>query len=286
VFDDAQKIALTEKVVGLTRKRKPEDYQEILAPFLNHRETGLDAASVVWGVFQRPELVRKPVEAALKPYEKGGRPEEACDLIADMGERGSEYIPALEALISSTKDYDTLWAAACALEAMRANAAPALATLLRLLGHESGRIGGAAASALGHIGPPAIPGLIKIVKKGPVRAKEYAADALGRLGPAAEGALPALVEMRVNPDRDGELQKWQALAIAEISLKKSLAPMLLVMTGDENLDLQRRATAALERMEVSRREAVEAARRELADIGDSDPVTAAALREALKRFRR
>ncbi|HEU4339542.1 MAG TPA: HEAT repeat domain-containing protein [Planctomycetota bacterium] len=192
----------------------------------------------------------------------------------------------MEALIASTDDYDTLWGAACALEAMRAEAAPALNTILKLPAHESGRVAGAAASAIGHIGVRALPHLIGILKNGTPRSKEFACDALGRLGPKAKKALPLLARLREDPACEGDFRAWQILAAAEISLDKKLAPALLVMSDGKDIDLPIRAKTALEQMDLSRDETVNAVQRELADIGDSDPEMAAALLKVLRRFRR
>src|SRR5262249_9794837 len=103
--------------------------------------------------------------------------------------------------------------ACAALESIGPSSAPAVPSLLPLLGDP--RNGRSAARALGAIGPKAskaVPGLIKLLGSPNYEDREAAAVALGNMGTAARRALPALkkaTEDKRNPERAGNTSMAQ-----------------------------------------------------------------------------
>jgi HEAT repeat protein len=120
----------------------------------------------------------------------------------------------------------------------------ALATLTAALGHESGIIASAAATALARIGAAAVPVLSDILLQPDDPRAEWAADALGRIGPAAGAAAEPLLAQLHSP-RPG-LAAWSAIALAKITGDERAVPMLVkLLDRTDRADLREQAALGL-----------------------------------------
>ena len=282
---DESSARLAAQIKHLTQGKRPEELTGVLASVLSNPESSLDAAKLVWDFFHRPDLVMRVICDAIKPYEKGGKPEKACDLVRHMAADGREAVPSIRSLIQSTLVYDTLWAAVDALAAVGPDSSSVAPELLGLLDHRSGRVASGAAHALARIGPSTLPALLEKLERGTPREQEFAADALGQIGSAAKDALPLLQRLGLDPPSDskGDFATWMTLAMAEISLVPDFGLALLVMAKTESDEaLVERARSALKRIGVSESKVIKQLRCDLAEAEKNSPAEAESLRDALK----
>lgn len=131
-----------------------------------------------------------------------------------IGDFGGHAIPAVSVLVGALRDPDT---------SVRRDAAGAL-----------GRLGSAAQSAA-H-------GLVGLLAEPDTRTRIVAATALKRVG---RGAIPALIEGLTNPD--AELRGRCASVLGHLGLTDpSITAVLQAVTDDEDAEVRRRASVAIE----------------------------------------
>lgn len=164
--------------------------------------------------------------------------ETVCDAITQIGPAAAPLIGQVLAALESD-DWDLQWAAADALGFMGSSDPAVVARLAESLGHESGIVVSAAATALARIGAAAVPVLSDILlRPGDPRA-EWAADTLGRIGPAAASVAELLLAQLHSPQPG--LAAWSAIALAKIVGDERVVPTLvrlLERTDRADLKLQ------------------------------------------------
>lgn len=231
--------AIACEVIGMLGPRA-----HAAVPFLIDALDGEDeftiiaAAEALWRVDRRID-VALPHLARLFP-DFG---ETVCDAISQIGPAAAPLIDQVLAALESD-DWDLRWAAADALGSMGSSEPAALATLTTALGHESGIIASAAATALARIGAAAVPVLSDFLLQPDDPRAEWAADALGRIGPAAGAAAEPLLAQLHSP-RPG-LAVWSAIALAKITGDERAVPMLVKLLGrTDRADLREQAALGL-----------------------------------------
>ncbi|WFU16535.1 HEAT repeat domain-containing protein [Bradyrhizobium sp. CB3481] len=200
--------------------------------------TVIAAAVALWRVDGRIDASR-PHLARLFP-DSG---ETVCDAISQIGPAATPLIGQVRAALESD-DWDLQWAAADALGSMGSGDPATLSALTAALGHDSGIVVSAAATALVRIGVAAVPALSDtLVQQGDPRA-EWAADALGRIGPAAVAAAELLLA-QLHSSRPG-LAAWSAIALAKITGDERAVPMLVkLLERTDRADLRQQAALGL-----------------------------------------
>lgn len=169
--------------------------------------------------------------------------ETVCDAIHQIGPAAAPLIDHVLAALESD-DWDLQWAAADALGALSSGDPAVLAALTAALGHDSGIVVSAAATALARIGVPAVPILSDILGQPDDPRAEWAADALGRIGPAAVPAAELLLAQSHSP-RPG-LAAWSAIALAKITGDERTVPMLVkLLERTDRADLRQQAALGL-----------------------------------------
>jgi HEAT repeat protein len=231
--------AIACEVIGMLGPRA-----HAAVPFLIDALNGEDeftiiaAAEALWRVDRRID-VALPHLARLFP-DFG---ETVCDAISQIGPAAAPLIDQVLAALQSD-DWDLQWAAADALGSMGSSDPAALATLTAALGHESGIVASAAATALARIGAAAVPVLSDILLQPDDLRAEWAADALGRIGPAAGAAAERLLAQLHSP-RPG-LAAWSAIALAKITGDERAVPMLVkLLDRTDRADLREQAALGL-----------------------------------------
>jgi HEAT repeat protein len=231
--------AIACEVIGMLGPRA-----HAAVPFLIDALNGEDeftiiaAAVALWRVDRRID-VALPHLARLFP-DFG---ETVCDAISQIGPAAAPLIDQVLAALEAD-DWDLQWAAADALGSMGSSDPAALATLTAALGHESGIIVSAAATALARIGAAAVPVLSDILLQPDDPRAEWAADALGRIGPAAGAAAEPLLAQLHSPRRG--LAAWSAIALAKITGDERAVPMLVkLLERTDGADLREQAALGL-----------------------------------------
>jgi CubicO group peptidase (beta-lactamase class C family) len=128
-----------------------------------------------------------------------------------------------------------------------AEAAAAVAPLVAALGDGDAYVRGAAAVALGRIGPAAVPALVRVLDDGLAPQRVGAATALGRLGPDAAPALPAL--QRHLQDPLAAVRLGAAVALGELGpAGRPAAPALTDALADRDESVRQAAARSLARL--------------------------------------
>jgi HEAT repeat protein len=106
-------------------------------------------------------------------------------------------------------------------------------------------------------GPEDVPPLIASLRGGHGWARREAAEELGQIGPAARDAVPAIRELRQDPD--GRVRVSATLALAKIRPdERDLVPALTAAVRDSSPDVRAAAAAALGELGAQSGEAVAA----------------------------
>jgi HEAT repeat protein len=171
----------------------------------------------------------------------GGRSSEAArHAAAVLARLGTVAVPALaEALADEDRDTRQV-AAARALARLGPDAAGAVAALDRALRSEHTHVRQATAEALAEVGPAAesaVPALAEALADWSPAVRLAAAAALGRVGPAADVAVPSLIQ--VLSDREGGVREAAATALARVG--PSAVPLLVHILTDPERDQRRLA---------------------------------------------
>ncbi len=244
----------------------------------------LAAAEAIWKVARRADLAMPAILSRLLTYDEGGSPEEACDIISEIGPSAREAVPRLITLLAC-EDYDTLWAVVDALAAIGPDAADAIPDLIRRLEHESGLVASGAAAALAKIGRDSIPSLRRTLKEGSPHAREFAVDALGRLGEAAEEAIPDLLSL-LGGEGKVEDDAWIAVALAEITPngdREVVEILVTILVEHPNSYLRARVAGAIGKLGAEGKRALAALRKALKD---DDPRVVEAARASIASIER
>ncbi|MEX0702861.1 MAG: HEAT repeat domain-containing protein [Planctomycetales bacterium] len=174
--------------------------------------------------------------------------DEALYAIGRLGDKAREAVPAIVKLLAApTYGRDgqyRRYAAANALGSIGPAARPAAPALVALL--RSGEAASAAASALGEIGadaPEAVAALIAALDDS--QAFHSAIEALAKLGPAGEPAVRKLLA-----ELDDEFARHDAAAAlgAFEAHAERVVPVLAARLRDPDVEMRRRAAAALGRL--------------------------------------
>jgi HEAT repeat protein len=231
--------AIACEVIGMLGPRAHAAVPFLIDALNGEDESTIIAAAVaLWRVDRRID-VALPHLARLFP-DFG---ETVCDAISQIGPAAAPLIDQVLAALESD-NWDLQWAAADALGSMGSSDPAALATLTAALGHESGIIVSAAATALARIGAAAVPVLSDILLQPDDPRAEWAADALGRIGPAAGAAAEPLLAQLHSP-RPG-LAAWSAIALAKITGDERAVPMLVkLLDRTDRADLREQAALGL-----------------------------------------
>jgi HEAT repeat protein/beta-glucanase (GH16 family) len=244
------------------------------------------------------ELAAVPPLIELLGDESAGARSSAADALGTIGPQAKAAVPALTRALSD-KDQRVRRQAASALADMRCEAGPAVPALIKLLKDESsaarqdaanprGRrqhrerewtARGAAALALGAIGPPAaaaVPALTELLKDEVADVRCSAAWGLGGIGPRAKPAVPALIELLGS---DEQLQGFAARALGKIGAEaRDAVPALITLLNSGAAGIRPVAAWALGNMGPDAAAAVPAIT-EL--LKDKDPLLQVAARDAL-----
>lgn len=200
--------------------------------------TTIAAAVALWRVDRRIDVALPHLARLFPDFD-----ETVCDAISQIGPAAAPLIDQVLAALESD-DWDLQWAAADALGSMGSSDPAALAALTAALGHESGIVVSAAATALARIGAAAVPVLSDILLQPDDPRAEWAADALGRIGLAASAAAEPLLAQLHSP-RPG-LAAWSAIALAKITGDERAVPMLVkLLDRTDRADLREQAALGL-----------------------------------------
>lgn len=160
------------------------------------------------------------VARALKPillHEHGDAAAEAAGGLAAIGYADPEMVPALIHLLGD-RNVGRRYSAVLLLSKLGASAGPAALALVRTMLVKDGNLGIRATEAFSGIGEAAVPELLPLLNDGDARIRGAAAKALGKVGPPARAAFPALIEMFLN---DSEVRDSAGLAISAIGAEVS-----------------------------------------------------------------
>jgi HEAT repeat protein len=247
------------------------------------------------------ELAAVPLLIGLLGDESADVRSSTADALGTIGPQAKAAVPALTRALDD-KDRRVRRQAASALAHMGCEAEPAVPALIKLLEDESSaarqdtanprgrqqrREGewtarGAAALALGSIGPPAeaaVPALTELLRDKTADVRYSAAWALGGIGPRAKPAVPALIELL----RSDEMpQGFAARALGKIGAEaRDAVPALTQLLKGGTPGIRPVAAQALGNMGPDAKAAVPALT-EL--LKDKDPLLRLTVRDALEQI--
>lgn len=195
----------------------------------------------------REESTRAAVAAALKDSNAHVRAV-AASALATIGPAGSDAIPALQEMLSTSDCLPALRA----LSLYGSDAAPAIGKIIVLLHNEDdSEIRWTAARTLGKIGraaKEATPMLVEAMKDPEPLVREHAAEALGDIGPDAKEAIPELVKALKDPDarvRRDAVRSLGQMGPAAKSAIESIRPLL----QDKEDRVRKAACASLQQID-------------------------------------
>lgn len=260
IMQDDELPWFTRRQVALTLGRIGEPASEAI-PLLVEQLDSADEDTVNWAakaiaLFGPVGASAAPTLADIVQDETRSHPTRmmSMEALARIGASEPEVLPALITQLQSsgdTADELELRIAACdALALLRANAAPALPHLIRLLTDDSSRLRMSAATTIATMGAAArsaIDPLVDVVLfDAAPEVRDAAALALGSIGTSA---VPALLVLAA--DQEAEVRRQSAVALARVPSSADVVAALERMTMNDDSEVVRiTAVESLRTLEV------------------------------------
>lgn len=175
----------------------------------------------------------------------------AVKLLAAWGPDAAEAALPLAEFARGLKVQDQEERERCckAIAGMGTAAAPACATILKILEDQPGRARRVIEETLFAIGEGAVPALTEGLRSPQPHVRASSADILGRIGPASRGAVPALIEAMKDADLNGaRLPAIAALGRIGPAAEASMPALVALLDDDRDNQFRNAAAGSLLKM--------------------------------------